>query len=356
MQAVSQYAIFYIESDPRVLVDQILLSLRAMLGSNKLDWKRLRNEVRDEWGAIVKQLAVQLSTPLSKLWGAVVTYQEGLLCSSCIPKFSPTYLNVQTNTIALKPDVADDVAKAVIDLFNAWDGWFAVVNNRNHVTNAVMHTCVIVVKNGAVACRPLVPTAVSFVIKALTLNELKILLCGMPAKPGDEETQCKNMVVNNVLHGLAIDGQPVVGNVFDKIAQMCKMLPTDCSSEIVTAKAQVLMLFDTFDDRPVLNNVYSDSGYDARSAACLSHLSGYACGGQGWPPYDHSQVTPSDSGDGGLSAAGAVLIALLLVGIAGVLVTAAVHRHRIRNAAVNAYQRMRDGGAEGSSGPLVGLV
>ena len=125
-EAASQYIDYYIETDARVLVDQIILKIKAALGRNQaFNWKVLRNGIRDEWGALITSLLSTLTAPTDKVWSTVVTYQEGLLCSSCVPNFSPLFLNVTANQVNLQPKAALDIAHATLLTLDFWDKWFA---------------------------------------------------------------------------------------------------------------------------------------------------------------------------------------------------------------------------------------
>ena len=291
-EAASQYIDYYIETDARVLVDQIILKIKAALGRNQaFNWKVLRNGIRDEWGALITSLLSTLTAPTDKVWSTVVTYQEGLLCSSCVPNFSPLFLNVTANQVNLQPKAALDIAHATLLTLDFWDKWFADGANSKQVKEAVIKICTLV-SAGSSTCRIVVPSAVSFVLNAITKTELKIMLCGKPSAPGQETTQCVDMIMNKMLNGLAINFAPVLDNVIAKLMDLCNFAPIKvdtCTAPLIKLKEYIVeAFFDSFDDRPTVSNVYSEAGFDVFSFACASHLSGYACGGQGWPLPDHS--------------------------------------------------------------------
>jgi hypothetical protein len=353
--AASKYIKWYIESDPRALVDLILVWTRAATADTSVDWAGIRNQTRDDWGVVLKSLVDSMTTPADKLWTDVVTYQEGLLCSACVPDFSPNYLNLEARTLTLRPEAADAVASSFLDLLHIWDLWWAEGANINHIMNAGVRTCWLATKS--VSCRVLVPTTINLAVPYLTKNSLRIMLCGAPADAGQEDSKCRDTLNFQVLHGLSLDPTPILYNLLNKAADLCKMSPKNCSPQIDLARKQIDLWFFTFDQRPVLQNVYSDGGFDVMAQACASHLSGYACGGAGPPLPDHSADAPGQASGAGGGNVGLIVGVVLLLGLAGLAAAMFVMRHRLRHAAQSMYSRMRDDRLDGSnSGPLVGLV
>jgi len=134
--ALSKYITYYVQTDPRLLVDNLIVYIRAISGEATVDWVGIRTQTRDAWGKVAFSLLDALIVPADKIWGSIVTYQEGLLCSSCVPDFAPNFLNPTAHTVTLKPDAANAVADAVLNLLATWDHWWKAVENINLVAVA----------------------------------------------------------------------------------------------------------------------------------------------------------------------------------------------------------------------------
>jgi len=306
-----------------------------------IDWKTIRNDNRDAVGALIRELWSTIYTPLNNLWSAVVTYQEGLLCSACQPNFDK-FMDVSGN-VKMQSPAAGEVADAFITSMHSYDAFIA--KNTDKIKQLSGHICQEVSKNN---CNWAAVVA-SSVINDFSNLYLRAMLCGANAKTGTIEVRdaaCKDFVMNKALRGLTVDVSAVINNIFDHFTSICLQVKVVDCSKIDSAKQKSLEWSFTFDERPLATNVYSPEGFDVKQVACSSNLSGYACGGAGPRPEIHGK----SSGTGNSGPVIITIVVLVTVSsLGGVLF---ISRHRIRQVTQSWYTRIRDDGM----GPTVGLV
>ena len=341
---VAKYFIWLIEKDPRLVVDQLILILRSELLEHQIDWKSVRNTYRDDAGTLLGEIWNSLYQPLTQLWIEVATYQEGLLCSACEPHFA-RFLDLEKNSLKLNLRSPSAIGDAVINVMTAYDIFMSDQQHLDQMIALGRSICIQIA--GSAPCY-LFNTIFNAALKYITEVSLRKLLCASNARNIPEANQhCKDFVVHRVLRGLYVDYFIIAENVFDYFKLICPegIKAVDCS-RIDTYKKKVMDLSFSFDERPVVLNVYTQDGFDIYGTACDSNLSGYACGGPGPRPPNHRGDTPSGNNTGTIVA---IVLTIVFVTLGLVLF---VSRHRIRNFTQYFYTRMTDDGG----GPTVGLV
>jgi len=339
---IAEYVVKTIERDPRLLVDQVIVNLRARLLDQGTDWKKIRDTLREPIGDLIRDGWKTVFPPLTELRSAVVTYQEGLLCSACEPNFERFF---NGSVIKMRVDAAGEVADGVIKSLAAFDTF--IESQTPQITQLAQTICSLV--GGGVACIR-IPDFFPPFLNYFKLSSLRELFCGPTRGNLDvHNIKCRDFVMFTVLRGLYIDVEPIVDNMFDYFERSCpKTIPGVTCPSAEAAKKVLHEYFFTFDERPVVWNTYGVDGYDVKSAACGSYLSGYACGGPG--PKSQSHQAPAPAGNSGPVII--VIVVLLVVASLGVVLF--ISRERIKRVTHSWYLRMRDG--DDNSGPTVGLV
>ena len=358
------YTQYLIETNPRVIIDQIIAFARVSIHSNPnrpINWVAVRNYVRDEGGDLLSRGSKAILPHVVDLWKAVVTYQEGLLCSSCEPSFS-RFLDVPSKKLVVRPAAAMDAANALVQTLQAVDEFLKDEYIVAHLKHVLEQGCASAI--GSMLKCSGVGLAVGLGLKILVGPQLRSIVCGVPANSPDPDQACRDFVLNKMLRGLYVDYAPILHNVVGWFAHICEKALGDKCSELSKLNSRIDEYFFTFDTRVVVSNVYvdNDSGYDVKAAACASQLSAYGCGGSGPEPRKHGGEVP-DVGRGGLSPGAIAGIVIGVLAALGLAVAAFVWRQRLSGVVGAAYFRMRDGesgrvggGGGDGSGPLVGMV
>jgi hypothetical protein len=344
----SKYWHVIIERDPGYVVDQILVGIRSGLANpDSVDWKGLRAEFRDKVGVIISSWWQEMYGPLQELWAAVVTYQEGLLCSACEADFSRFF---NGTTIKVRQPAAADIGDAALKVMAASDTFLTSTVNQPRIKAIAQLVCGKVTDQFTCLGTSHI---VDLAINALTKLNMRDMLCG--DSNGDLDTRnrhCKDFMFNRVLRGLFIDTEPILSNIFDYLNKICLKVPfpkMDCGPIDIMSK-QLSSFYFTFDERPLATNEYGVDGFDIKNAACDSNLSGFACGQSGPKPESHKGNAPADNSAGNSGAIIITIVILLTLAAVGAVVF--ISRERIKRVTQSFYTRMRDDGM----GPTVGLV
>jgi len=256
--ALADFAQFISDNSNQDIVDEALMHLNMTLNTDQNQYAlQMVNTFRD------------MVTPLLMFYGALVGYQQGMLCFACDPNWSQSY--DETNfSMLIQSSTCDSVYDGTS---RGWD-----------VLEADLPTeisLLINILNNTQQFRQKYAPVIGFLSQILmALNEED--LCSL-IDPGRD---CKYVTCNDMLRG------PSIGLSFSS------KLDTFMSSIITSLITHSVMpILNTFLNSPLMDisitNKYSDdpNAYAAYDIGCSSQLSGYAC----TDPYASSSSSSSNT-------------------------------------------------------------
>jgi hypothetical protein len=280
-----EYLDAYARRNPKGIIDKIFAYVAQFAPPvEHLDYNELRKATRDELGLFVNQSLVALGPEMERFASSVLTYQEGLLCSACEPRFE-RYLNSTSLELRVRPSSAKAVSDRFLNLLQKWDIFLFRKDTLNLINRLVSKVCKLE-KKSALVCNA-AEVAANVVLTRLSGKPLREALCGKPEHhspdlPDANDVQCQQVIHNYVLKGLVVDPLPILKQGIETLANECsqsRVIEASKCDEIKSFASKLDGLYATFDTRPLVKNVYADDGYDVSNVGCGSNLSGFACDG-----------------------------------------------------------------------------